>query len=62
MKICFIDKFLCSKPTVIFIQILAIDPKHKDRLGREWVETNPGEKHLECLWMKNSVWLSNVCL
>jgi len=30
------------------------NPKHKYRLGREWLESSPEEKDLEVRWMRSS--------
>ncbi|GAB0191209.1 triadin [Grus japonensis] len=30
------------------------NPKHNYRLGREWMESSPGEKDLGCWWMRSS--------
>ena len=38
------------------------NPKHKYRLGREWIESSPEEKDLGCWWMRSSTWPSNVHL
>ena len=38
------------------------NPKHKYRMGREWIESSPEEKDLGCWWMKSWTRPSSVRL